>query len=481
MATSPQPANDDGLFSNYAARIRIQPRSVSGRYQTLRLAAVIATQGVFYGLPWLQWNGRQAVLFDLGARKFHLFGLVLWPQDFIYLAALLVVCALGLFFVTAVAGRVWCGYACPQTVYTSIFMKIEEWIEGDRNKRLKLDATPWNAYKLRVRGFKHLIWILIALWTGFTFIGFFAPIRELGAQIAQFALGPWQWFWLFFYSFATWGNAGFMREQVCTYMCPYARFQGAMFDKDTMIITYDDKRGEPRGSRSKKADPAKMGLGSCIDCTLCVQVCPTGIDIRDGLQYQCIGCAACVDVCNSVMDKMGYERGLVRYTTQNALRDNLDTKQTARRVLRPRVIVYSILLTVVTVALFSSLALRNPLKVDVIRDRNSLARIAEGGGIDNTYSLQLMNASEMPLRLQITAEGLPGLTVAGTNIFDVPAAANRRIPVSLRVGPDSGIKPGSHTVHFKITPIASTPATPGSEPQNLPAPLDEAAIFLMPR
>ncbi len=466
-----------GLFSSYEARVKIQPRSVRGRYDNLRVASLIITQLVFYGLPWLQWNGRQAVLFDLDTRKFHLFGTVLWPQDFIYLAALLVLCALGLFFVTAIAGRVWCGYACPQTVYTSLFLWIEQKIEGDRAKRRKLDAAPMSWQKFRVRGLKHLIWVVVAVWTGFTFIGYFAPIRELGHGILSLSLGPWQWFWFIFYSFATWGNAGFLREQVCTYMCPYARFQGAMFDKDTLIITYDKERGDPRGSRSKKANPAELGLGSCIDCGLCVEVCPTGIDIRNGLQYECISCAACIDVCNSVMDKMSYDRGLIRYTTENALVNHLDTKTAVRRVLRPRVLIYATLLLVLSVALISSLVLRNPLKADIIRDRHSLARIAEGGGIENTYRLQLMNTSEQPIVVELAVTGLEGLTVAGEHRVQVPAASNLLVPLNLQLPPDHTAKSGSHTIEVEITPVVAA----GAEEASPVSPRRTSTVFMVPR
>jgi len=439
-----------GLFSLYASHEKIYPRSVKGRFANLRWAAVWFTQILFYGLPWLNWNERQAVLFDLGARKFHLFGVVLWPQDFIYLAGLLVIAALSLFFFTAVAGRLWCGYACPQTVYTEIFMWVERKIEGDRVAQMKLDASPWGARKLGLKSAKHSAWILMSLFTGFTFIGYFAPIRELFSQILALQLGPWQVFWGLFYSFATWGNAGFMREQVCKYMCPYARFQGAMFDKDTMIITYDGQRGEPRGSRPRKADPASLGLGSCIDCTLCVQVCPTGIDIRDGQQYECIGCAACIDVCDDVMDRMGYARGLVRYATQRAIDRGLDGKSMLRRVFRPRVIVYAVILLGLTTALIGSLATRNPLRVDLIRDRNTLARVVEDGNIENTYRIHFMNAAERPLQLEVRAEGLPGLSLSGSSSFDVDAASNRAVAISLRTAADAAA-PGSHKVRIIIT------------------------------
>jgi cytochrome c oxidase accessory protein FixG len=306
----PAIADDGEFFSLYESHQKIYPRTVKGRFATLRWLAVFFTQLLFYGLPWLNWNGRQAVLFDLGARKFYLFGLILWPQDFIYLAALLVIAALSLFFFTAVAGRLWCGYACPQTVYTEIFMWVERRFEGDRASQMKLDAAPWSAAKIGKKAGKHAVWLLIALFTGFTFIAYFTPIRTLAGQILSLQLGGWGLFWWLFYSVATWGNAGFMREQVCKYMCPYARFQGAMFDKDTLIVTYDAQRGEPRGSRGRKVIPAEVGLGSCIDCGLCVDVCPTGIDIRKGQQYECIGCAACIDVCDAVMVKMNRDRTL---------------------------------------------------------------------------------------------------------------------------------------------------------------------------
>ena len=341
-ATASGAASSDAageIVSLYAAHQKIYARAVSGWFSAWRWALVWGTQILFYGLPWLQWNDRQAVLFDLGARRFYIGGLVLHPQDFIYLTGLLIVSAYGLFLFTAVAGRLWCGYACPQTVYTEIFMWFENRIEGDRAKRMKLDAAPWNGEKLLRKGSKQFVWLAFGLWTGFTFVGYFTPIRTLAAEAATLGFGPWEWFWILFYGFATYGNAGYMREQVCKYMCPYARFQSAMFDHDTMIISYDTARGEPRGSRPRSAPHAslaQLGKGECIDCSLCVQVCPTGIDIRKGLQYECIGCAACIDVCDSVMDKMSYPRGLIRYATQNGINKGWDKAQMLRRVLRPR-------------------------------------------------------------------------------------------------------------------------------------------------
>jgi len=433
-------------------RSKIYPRAVSGVYARWRIALVVATQLLFYGLPWLQFNGRQAVLFDLGARKFYLFGMVLWPQDVIYLAVLLVLSAFSLFLFTAIAGRLFCGYACPQTVYTEIFMWVERKVEGDRLARIRLDGQPWDFRKLRIKATKHLIWMLIAWWTGSTFIGYFAPIRELGMGLLHLDLGPWQWFWMVFYAFATWGNAGFMREAVCKYMCPYARFQSVMVDNDTFVVTYDPVRGEPRGGRSRRVDHKQAGLGDCVDCSLCVQVCPTDIDIRDGLQYMCIGCGACVDACNQVMDKMGYERGLIRYTSAHAITDRLTQPQARKRLLRPRILVYASLLLLIGAAFVVSLATRNLLRVDVIRDRGALGREVAGGLIENVYRLSIMNASEEPLALTLHAQGAPGLTIqtaqGGANL-QLDAASNALIPVVVRA-PVGVLTPGLHALTITL-------------------------------
>jgi cytochrome c oxidase accessory protein FixG len=410
---------------------------------------VLATQLVFYGTPWLEWNGRQAVLFDLGARKFYVFGLVLWPQDFIYLTLLLVISALSLFLFTAVAGRLWCGYACPQTVYTEIFMWIERRIEGDRARRMKRDAARFTVEKLGVKAGKHAVWIALSLWTGFTFVGYFTPARELAREAAGLSLGPWETFWVLFYGFATYGNAGWMREQVCKYMCPYARFQSAMFDPDTLVIAYDPARGEPRGGRSRATDPRAKGLGDCVDCGICVQVCPTGIDIRKGLQYECIGCAACIDGCNQVMKKMGYAPGLIRYSTENALRGRWSFGRTLKRVLRPRVVVYTAILWALILGTAAALWLRVPLKVDVIRDRGSLSREVEEGAVENVYRLQIMNASESPHVFHVQASGLPTLKVAGESFFAVEGAGTRMVPVKLRIAA-ADARTGSHRIEFDV-------------------------------
>jgi cytochrome c oxidase accessory protein FixG len=433
----------------YAKREEIYPRQKIGDslgiFQKWRWAAVWVTQIVFYGLPWLQWNGRQALLFDLAARKFYIFGMVLWPQDIIYLSAILIIAALSLFLFTAVGGRLWCGYACPQTVYTEIFMWIERHIEGDRAKRMRLDQEPMSARKLLLKAAKHGAWIAVALWTGFTFVGYFTPIREFAFDIATLSVGGWSLFWILFYAFATYGNAGWMREQVCKYMCPYARFQSAMFDPDTLIVTYDRERGEPRGARGKKVDRGASGLGDCVACNLCVQVCPTGIDIRNGLQYECIGCAACIDACDHVMEKAAMPKGLIRYSTERALKEHYAAKGIWGHVLRPRVLVYAGILLAVTAVLIVAVATRVPLKVDVIRDRGALAREAEDGRIENTYRLQVMNTAESGQVFALSATGLPGLELASEPTFEVAGATTRTVLVRLRARPED-VPPGSNKI-----------------------------------
>jgi cytochrome c oxidase accessory protein FixG len=465
------------VVSLYQKQQKIYPRAVSGMFMRWRWALVALTQLVFYGLPWLQWNGRQAVLFDLASRRFYIFDLVLYPQDFIFLTGILIICAYSLFLFTAVAGRLWCGYACPQTVYTEIFMWIERKIEGDRTARMKLDAAPWTFDKLARKSAKQGAWLALGLWTGFTLVGYFTPIKTLWAESFTLSFGPWEWFWVLFYGFATYGNAGWMREQVCKYMCPYARFQSAMFDKDTLIISYDAARGEPRGSRSRsrKADPKTLGLGSCINCNLCVQVCPTGIDIRNGLQYECIGCAACIDVCDGVMDKMSYPRGLIRYATQNSMANGWTSAQMWQRVARPRVLVYATVLVLISAALVAAIALRTPFRVDVVRDRGALARLVEDGRIENGYSLQLMNASEQPQSYRISVAGIPGAQIIGRAELDIGPANARWLPLAVQIPPESATKmgPGAHEISFQIE-RRTLDASP-------PSMVTEKSTFMIPR
>jgi cytochrome c oxidase accessory protein FixG len=471
--TSKTSADEGEVVSLYAAQIKIYPRSVSGLFTTWRWLMVWLTQLFFYGMPWIDWGQRQALLFDLEAKRFYIYGLVFYPQDLIYLTALLIISALSLFLFTAIAGRLWCGYTCPQTVYTEIFLWIEDKIEGNRATRMKLDDASISANKLIKKGAKHFVWIVFSLWTGFTFVGYFTPIRELMTELIHNVMSSWEIFWVLFYGFATYGNAGFMREQVCKYMCPYARFQSAMFDDDTLVVTYDEARGEPRGGRSRKVSADSHSLGSCIDCSLCVQVCPTGIDIRKGLQYECIGCGACADVCDTVMDKMGYPRGLVKYSTQNGITNHWSHKQILQRILRPRVLIYSAILALICVGMVVSLSLRTSFKVDVIRDRGVMARI-EGGMIENVYRLQIMNATETVQHYRVTATGLEGLVVVESvgeghdNTITLKPAEARGMTVDLEV-PDGSVETGSHKVEFVVKSLDTNET------------VTEKSVFLVPR
>jgi len=443
MATHPE---NKGAQSSplYESAAKIYPREIGGKFANLSKLATVTLLGLFYIVPWLMWDDRQAILFDMPARKFYLLGLTLWPQDFPYLALLLIIAALSLFFFTALAGRLFCGFACPQTVWTEAFIWMEQFTEGTRSQRMKLDKVPWGWNKLRRKGSKQILWITFSLWTGFTFVGFFVPIRQLGIDVLAADIAGWTLFWMFFYGFATYGNAGYMREQVCKYMCPYARFQSAMFDKDTLIISYDEERGDPRGGRKRSVDPKKAGLGDCIDCMLCVQVCPTGIDIRDGLQYECIACAACIDACDSIMDKMNYPRGLVRYSTEKAMNNE------STRVLRPRMFVYATLLLVIIAALVISMASRTPVILDVIRDRNSLYRELPDDMIENIYTIKIINQSNDPRRFKLSVAGVPGLALDGVeDEIAVDGGGILSIPVRARTNRDNAY--GIMSITFNLT------------------------------
>ncbi len=433
-AVKPDGEDLSGL-SLYEKTEKVYPRSVSGQFASLRWVMVWLTQIVFYGLPWLQWNDRQAVLFDLAERRFYVFGLVLHPQDFIYLAVLLIIAALALFFFTAIAGRLWCGYACPQTVYTEIFLWVERHTEGDRQARMRLDSAPWGVSKVARKVAKQLVWIGIALITGLTFVGFFSSIRGMLSELTNATFSPWEWFWVLFYGLATYGNAGFMREQICKHMCPYARIQSALIDMDSMVIGYDEQRGESRGSRARGADPATLGLGDCIDCTLCVQVCPTGIDIRKGLQNECIACAACIDVCDQVMDKMDYPKGLIRYTSGNGIIQQLSARQIIRRISRPRVWIYCTLLSLACCAFTFSLVTRKSFSVDVIKDRGTLAREVGQGEIENVYRMQIMNGLEEKQRFTVSVSGLPNLRISSDAQLEVQAVGIGSLPIRLTLPP----------------------------------------------
>ena len=487
----PSEVIDDGAM--YVSERKVYPREVDGLFQKLRHSAVYILLGLYYIMPWLQIDGRQAVLFDLPARKFYILWLTFWPQDFFFLALLLIMAALSLFFFTAVAGRLWCGYACPQTVWTEVFMWMERWTEGNRSQRMKLDASPNSFDKFRRKGSKYVLWVLFALWTGLTFVGFFTPIRELAPALLAGTASGWAVFWLLFYSFATYGNAGILREQVCKYMCPYARFQSAMFDRNTLIISYDAKRGEARGARKKGSLPSVLQrergliseelanqyvianaktrhsgdaaistglivdhdeelistkvdaleqLGDCIDCTICVQVCPTGIDIRNGLQYECIACGACIDACDEVMDKLGYPKGLVRYTTHNALVGH------KVNLLRPRIIIYALLLLALLAGTIIGIANRKPLLVDVIRDKQ-LYRLAEDGDIENVYQLRLVNKTNEVRTFNVSLQETGDIVLAESPVI-IRAEPEQVLTLPITLRADAGTVKGRKDVHFVI-------------------------------
>ena len=471
-AVPPDPTPAPQLVSMYVKQEKIYPRAVSGIFARWRWGMVALTQAVFYGIPWLEWNGRQAVLFDLEAPRFYVFGLVLHPQDMIFLTGLLVVSALALFFFTAVAGRLWCGYACPQTVYTELFLWIERHTEGDRQARMRLDRGPWTSEKLWRKGSKHALWVLLALYTGFTFVGYFIPIRDLTHQLATASVGAWPACWVMFYGLATYGNAGWLREQICKYICPYARFQSTLIDADSLVIAYDNVRGDPRGSRSRKASPTALGLGDCVDCTLCVQVCPTGIDIRNGLQNECVGCAACIDVCDEVMSKMGYRIGLIRYATANGVTQGLTRAQMMRRVWRPRVLIYGALLMATAGALVLGLGSRGPVVMDVMRDRGALARIGGDGEVENVYRVQLHNRLEHRSGYRVQTVGIEGLQAVQAREWTVEAGEIRSFTLTLAVpyARAATLEPGAHPVTLWLL-----------EPGRADPVAQERTTFMVPR
>lgn len=417
-------------YDLYAKREHIYVRNYHGLFKNLRIIANAVLFAMFFGFSWLNWNGKQAVLFDLPSRQFHVFGTTFWPQDFILLSLLLIIMAFTLFFVTVFAGRIWCGYTCPQFVWTWLFIWVEKITEGDRNARMKLDKQPWSVKKALKKIAKHALWLIIAIITSAAFVGYFTPIRELVPAIFTLDLGPWELWWVGFIAFATYGNAGWLREQVCIYMCPYARFQSVMFDQDTLVVSYDEKRGESRGPRKKGTDLKAEGLGDCVDCMACVHVCPVGIDIRDGLQYECVACGACVDACDEIMDKVGYERGLVSYTTEHAL----EGKKTS--FMRPRLIGYFVVLVLMTGAFVYILSSRTPAELNVTRDRGQLFKTTSDGRIQNIYTVKLTNKEEVERVYRILLTGIEGLQVEGNDNVTIGAGTSKDVTVKASANAD---------------------------------------------
>lgn len=432
---------------SYAARSRIYVRSVKGVFENFRRIFGLIFIAAFAIAPWITYQGQQAILFDLAEQRFNIFGMTLWPQDLTILAYIFIVSAFALFFVTTFAGRVWCGFMCPQTTWVYIYVWLEEKFEGARNKRIKLDQRPMDVDKFLRKTAKHVSWVAIALLTSLTFVGYFVPIGELFIDFFTFNTGFWVAFWVLFFTVCTYGNAGYMREIMCTHICPYARFQSAMFDKDTFTVAYNSSRGETRGPRSRKLTHEQVeakGLGDCVDCNLCVQVCPTGIDIRNGLQYECINCGACVDACNEVMDKMGYKKGLISFTSEHQLAGG------TTKIIRPKLIGYAVVLLVMTSLLVWDIASRVPLDVDIIRDRNSLDRETVGGLIENVYTLKVLNKSQTTQTYFIEVKGLDNASFYGDTEVTVEGGGVYTNPISVAVDPMS-IEAGTINIYFRVT------------------------------
>ncbi len=427
-----------GEIDLYQKREKIYTRKIEGFFQRVRTYTGWPLLMGYFLMPWIDWGGQQSILFDLPARKFHILGLTLWPQDFPFLAWILIICAFSLFLVTKLFGRVWCGYTCPQTVWTSMFMWVEQRTEGTRNQRIKLDKGPWTREKVIKKTLKHGMWLGLAIWTGFTFVAYFTPARQLLSDFFNFSVNPWAFSWVAIFTMMTYLNAGWLREQVCMFMCPYARFQSVMFDSNTLIVSYDTQRGEPRGSRKKNIDPKAQGLGDCVDCELCVQVCPTGIDIRKGLQIECIGCALCVDACNAIMDKMGYPRGLIDYTTENRLRHSSDQKNL---FLRLDVLGYAFAISIMVGLFIHGLLTRVPLELDIIRDRGALYERVDNDFIENSYTARIVNMSDdahtFILSLDTNASG----QIIGENTIFISPGDLAELPFRIRMAPDANPSP----------------------------------------
>ncbi|MGD2005838.1 MAG: cytochrome c oxidase accessory protein CcoG [Pseudomonadales bacterium] len=409
---------------------KIYQREVKGRFQSLRKITNLTLLAGYFLLPWFNWGPRPIVLFDLPERQFHILHMTFWPQDLFLLAFLLIIAAFGLFMVTVFAGRIWCGYTCPQTVWTQMFVWLETRIEGPRHKRIRLDQAPWSFNKASRKSAKHLSWMALATLTGLTFVGYFTPIRALVAELTQGMAHFQAYLWTGIFSALTYLNAGWMREKVCLHMCPYARFQSVMFDEDTKIVSYDPRRGEPRG----KKNPNNT-TGDCIDCGICVQVCPTGIDIRDGLQYECIGCALCIDACDGIMDKLDRPRGLISYTTENELLGKVT------HLLRPRLIGYAVAMVAMVGAFTTFLVLRSPVELSIERDRGQLFSESKAGDIVNDFQISILNKKPVTMRYELAILGRPGAQLVAPEIIEVTSGERKTLAIQVEMAPKTVVQP----------------------------------------
>ena len=433
---------EDMIIKPHKSEGPIYVREQKGFFQKIRRNLGWLLMLIFIAIPWLQYNGQQAVLFDVGSQHFRIFGLTFLPQDFMILAWVFMAGAFALFFVTNWLGRVWCGYVCPQTIWMLMFTWVEHRIEGSRNKRIKLDKGPWDAKKIALKTAKHSAWLAISLFTATSFMAYFVPAQKL--YIDMFTL---EWsglisFWVFLFAFCTYGNAGFLREKMCTVACPYSRFQSVMFDKDTLLVTYDAQRGESRGKRKRKQEPKELGLGDCVDCNLCVEVCPAGIDIRNGLQYECINCGLCIDACDDTMDKFGYASGLIKYQSEHEASGNKTDP------FRLKLIGYATLTAFIILTMVVWTFNRTPIEASVIRDRNALYRVNYEGLVENPYTLSVINKTQSTMTYTVSLQGLDNARLNAPDVIEIEAGQMLQIPVTV-------IKDG-YDLKFKATPISFT-------------------------
>ncbi|HEY8380535.1 MAG TPA: cytochrome c oxidase accessory protein CcoG [Microvirga sp.] len=469
-------------YTLYEARRKIQPASVRGRFRTIKWAILGVALLVYYGLPFLRWDRgphepSQAVLIDLAHGRFYFFFIELWPQEVYYITGLLILAAFTLFLMNAVAGRVWCGYLCPQTVWTDLFMAVERFVEGDRRERLKLDAAPWSPRKLRLRATKHAIWLFVAWWTGGAWVLYFADAPTLVVDLATLEAPAIAYASIGILTFTTYTLAGLMREQVCNYMCPWPRIQGALTDEHSLAVTYRYDRGEPRGSAKKNASLKARGLpaGDCVDCSQCVTACPAGIDIRNGLQMECIQCGLCADACDTVMLKIGRPTGLIAYDTDANVRRRQRGEAPVVKVVRARTLLYAVLILGVSLAMLTALALRSFTGLSVLHDRNPIHVTLADGSIRNGYTLRILNKRPVERLFTVMVEGLPGARI------EVPGSAAEGAGAAVRVAPDEtheiralvfappGIRLDKSTpVTFRVVDLASGEAAAAADHFRVP-------------
>ncbi|MCW8866114.1 MAG: cytochrome c oxidase accessory protein CcoG [Colwellia sp.] len=428
---------EDLIIKPYKSTGSIQVREQKGAYQKIRRLLSWLLIITFILIPFIQYSGQQAVLLDIENQQFRFFSVTFWPQDFILLASVFMAGAFALFFVTSWLGRVWCGYVCPQTVWTLAYIWVEHRIEGTRNQRIALDKQKHSFAKLQKKFVKHFIWLLMSVVSASTFISYFIPASSLYSDIMQLNCTGLVTFWLCFFTLCTYGNAGWLREKVCIDMCPYARFQSAMFDKNTLLVAYDKERGENRAPRKLKDDPKQLGLGDCVDCNLCVEVCPTGIDIRNGMQYECINCGLCVDACDETMSRFNYQKGLISYTSEQQL-----FGQKAKG-LNVKVLTYGVITAVIFIATSFWINSRVPLETSILRDRNALYRVNYLGVVENTYTLKVLNKTQQALHYKISVQGLEYSNVTLPKNLLIAPGTMREIPITISID--------GQTLHESIT------------------------------